>query len=492
MKKSQKFFYGCLAFLGGIAIGEIIRIPWWVVLLALIIGTNFIFWKNYFIKNHGRCRDAKHCVFTVTAMMLFLLGIFWNNLSVPKIDEQHISNLNEATINFQAVVTEEPDVRLDKQKLTVEPVDFKGKVLLSTFLYPEYDYGDLLEIKCNLKTPEPIEEFAYDKYLAKDNIYSACYRPYIKVLEKGNGNILIGSILKLKKSIEKKVNRTVAEPQAALVSGILLGSRQGIPNDIKEDFNRTGITHIIAISGFNITIIVVVLLNFFKAISINRKKAIWGIVLGLIFFVVITGMSASVVRAGIMGFVVLLAKHLGRMSKVNNVLILSAVVMCFINPKVLIWDAGFQLSFLSTIGLIYLSPVLLKYMKWLPEKFGLQENLVSTLSAIIFTLPLILFQFGRLSIVAPIVNLLVLPVIPISMLVGFLQVIGALLFEYIGQIIGWFSWVLLGYVLKVVKIFGSLSWASVEIKIEWWLMLILYLVLFLVIIFSKRKRATQV
>ena len=476
IKKSSKFFYSCLIFLIGVLIGEVLVLPIWLVLGLVSVLIVYIFL-------------VKNLRLILLLFVFLIIGISLRNSAEPTMDQNHISSLNETNVKFQAVINSEPDVRLDKQKLTVKPIEYEGKVLLSTFLYPEYDYGDVIDVNCKLQTPEPIEEFAYDKYLAKDGIYSVCYRPYISLIEKDKGNFLIGSILKLKKSIEKKVNRTVSEPQAALVSGILLGSRQGIPDEIKEGFNRTGITHIIAISGYNITIIVVVLLNFFKAISINRKKAIWGIAFGLIFFVIITGMSASVVRAGIMGFVVLLASHLGRKSDVRNVLILSAVVMTLFTPKVLFWDAGFQLSFLSTIGLVYLSPVLLKYMKWLPNKFGLQENLVSTLSAIIFTLPLILFQFGRLSIVAPFVNMIVLPVIPISMLVGFLQVVASYISIFLGEIIGWFSWLILGYVIKVVEIFSQLSWSSVEIKIEWWLMIVLYLLLFFII--NKNKKATQ-
>ncbi len=420
--------------------------------------------------------------FFCACLIVILLEICWAIFYSPTFNEKHISFYNDTQQTFQAVVSEEPDVRLDHQKLTVEPTELKGKVLLRTQLYPEYEYGDLLEVNCKLQTPEPIENFKYDKYLARSGIYSVCYSPQIKVIEKNKAGRFVAGILRFKKNIEKKINRTVAEPEAALVGGILLGTRQGIPQNLLSKFNTTGITHIIAISGYNITIIVVVLLNFFISLRINRKKATWGILAALFFFVILTGASASVVRAAIMGSLVLLAGYLGRKGNIRNALILSAAIMALFNPKILIWDAGFQLSFLSTIGLVYLSPKLLKYFKWAPEKFGLRENLTSTLSAIIFTLPLILFQFGRLSIVAPIVNLLVLPIIPIAMLAGFVQFICASIHLFLGQIVGWFSWLLLGFVVKVVEIFSSFSWASIEIKISWWVMVALYLLLFAVII----------
>ena len=419
-------------------------------------------------------------------LLLIALAIFDLAMGEPNFKENHISFYNNQKQTFQAVVSAEPDVRLDHQKLTVKPTELKGKVLVRTQLYPEYEYGDLLEVSCKIQKPEPIENFKYDKYLAKSGIYSVCYQPRITVLEEGNGNVLIASVLKLKSFMQKKINQTVAEPQAALVGGILVGARQGMPRDLLEKFNITGITHIIAISGYNITIIVVLLMNLFKSLKINRKKAIWGIIIGLVFFVILTGASASVVRAAIMGFLVAFAKHIGRPNKVRNVLILSAVIMVMFSPKILLWDAGFQLSFISTIGLIYLSPKLLRFFRWVPQKFALQENFVSTLSAIIFTLPLILFQFGRLSIVAPLVNLLVLPVIPIAMFVGFLQFLMASVHLFFGQIIGWFSWLLLGYVIKVVNIFSSFSWAAVDVSIPWWLMIGLYVGLMYVIIKKKK------
>lgn len=484
MKKSAQFFYACLSFLLGVSLGEIIDLPnvWFYAIVAIFI--NVLFFKS-----------GKTWHFRLKYFLLILLvayaGVLLRDKADPQINETHIASLNEQKVEFMAIISAEPDRRLDKMKLTVAPLDYDGLVLLNTSLYPEFEYGEKISVQCRLQAPEPIEDFSYDKYLARYGIYSVCYRPYIKKIDQGFGNPLMAGIFKFKKDMESKINRTVAEPQAALTAGILIGSRQGMPEYLNQQFNHTGITHIIAISGFNITIIIVILMNTGTALRINRKKMIWLIALGLIFFVILTGASASVVRAAIMGFIVALAKHLGRTGNVRNVLILSAVIMTTVNPKILVWDAGFQLSFISTIGLIYFSPILMKVGKWLPETFGLRENTVSTLSAIIFTLPFILFQFGRLSIVAPIVNMLVLPIIPLAMLIGFFQVLFAYLWLPLGEIIGWFSWLLLGYVIKIVDIFAKLSWASVEIEVEWWTALLMYILLFTMIIIFINKKATS-
>jgi competence protein ComEC len=479
MTKSNRFFVFCAAFLLGIVIGEVFTLSL-LLSICFLVCLLFFLIAMLFVK-----MTQPRSYFVVLVLILIVLGVFVRAQANPQITEEHISFYNDQQIEFEAIVNQEPDVRLDKQKLTVEPVNYKGKVLLGLALYPEYEYGDRLQVKCRLQAPEPIEDFKYDRYLSRYNIYSLCYRPYIKVLGKDQGSYLVGKVFKIKKKVETSINRTLAEPQAALTAGILLGSRQGIPSVLLEKFNITGITHIIAISGYNITIIVVLLMNLGKHLYINRKKMIWLILIGLLFFVILTGASASVVRAAIMGMIVVLAKHLGRIGKISNVLIFSAVLMVIVNPKILIWDAGFQLSFLATIGLVYLSPRLLPLFKWVPKKMALQENFVSTLSAIIFTLPLILFSFQRLSIVAPLVNLLVLPVIPISMLFGFVMFLSSLVHTFFGQVIGWFTWLLLKYVVEVVELFASFSWASVEVSLSWWMMFLLYIGLFYLILRKK-------
>ena len=157
------------------------------------------------------------------------------------------------------------------------------------------------------------------------------------------------------------------------------------------------------------------------------------------------------------------------------------------NPKVLIWDAGFQLSFLATVGLIYFVPLLEKYTRWLPSTFELRESFTTTLSAIVLTTPLILFQFGRFSFFAPLANLLILPIIPINMAVGFLAVVLGLIWLPLGQAIGYISWVILTYVLKLTEILGNLPWASVPVPGFPWLVMAAGYLIISFLIFKHEK-----
>jgi len=417
---------------------------------------------------------------------LIVFGCFWNNFFNPRIDKNHISFYNNQQKFFIGRIVDDPVNQGSEQSFSVVLENFRGKVLVKKELYPVFRYGDLLALNCMLVQPKSFEGFRYDKFLARSGIYSLCYNPTIKLIDSNQGNFLLSKIFSFKSFLLGRLNQTISEPQAALLSGILLGVRASLPEKLSDQFNRVGITHIIAISGFNITILVVVLLNLAKHFYINRKKATWLVLLFLCFFVVLTGASGSVVRAGIMGGLVVFAKYLGRKSAIRNVLVLSAAMMLFFNPKILLWDAGFQLSFLSTIGLIYLSPVLVKYFQRVPEFFSLRENLISTVSAIIITLPLILFNFGRFSVVAPIVNVLILPTIPIIMFLGFLQLFFSVFSSLIGSIIGWGSWFFLTYIIKIVEKWDGFPFASFDIRIPLWCMILFYF--FIVIVFLRRSR----
>lgn len=193
------------------------------------------------------------------------------------------------------------------------------------------------------------------------------------------------------------------------------------------------------------------------------------------------GAGASVVRAAVMGILILLAQQAGRLYQIKNALVFAGALMIFINPKVLVWDVGFQLSFAATLGLVYISPILQKWLEADKDDFSLPGSigafvksdksvkliLVATLSAQIAVLPLLVVNFGQLSLISPLANLLVLPVIPITMLFGFLAALAGLLFLPLGQIFGWLSWLFLTYEIKVIELLAKIPLAAVSFKWTW-------------------------
>lgn len=417
------------------------------------------------------------------------------NFSLEKSNYKNISFYNNQEKTIKAYVSAEPDIRLDGIRYILNTTEIifetetrkiKGKIYLKSNLYPRYNFGDELLLNCKLKKPEAVEEFRYDKYLARFGVFSICQVKNIKKTSEKKANILLYYVFAFKNKVAVKINKLWHEPYASFMAGLLYGYRGGL-GTLNEKFNITGVTHIVAISGYNISLIANILITICIHLYIPRKKAFYFISSTIFIFVIFAGASASVFRAGIMGVIVLLAKQIGRSSKIHNVLILTAFLMTFINPYILVWDAGFQLSFLATVGLIYLSPVIKPFFSKIPEKFSLQENLISTLSAIIITLPLILFQFGRLSLVAPIVNILILWILPWIMFLGFLAVVFSFIFLPLSFIFSVFAYLFMTYIVYIVSFFANLKLASFDLKFNFYLLIFSY-ILIIYFIFKKDKK----
>lgn len=489
--KSKIFLLILFAFLAGVAVESFwqIRLEGWIFLSAAglaALGLS-IFWKN---------KKARPALF---AAVFFVLGFWRFESSLPGFAEDKIQRYYGERLTWQGVVAKEPDRRQDHVKYTLEakeiiipePKEVSGLVLTKMPLFPEFSYGDLVQVECEIKKPEPIDDFRYDRYLAKDGVYSVCY-PYdgAKLVEKGRGSEFLSFIYFIKDEFAKKTNRIFPEPQASFLAGLLYGARSGLPQEVLDNFQATGVTHIIAISGYNITIVSAIFLIFAYSIGFSRKKAFPWVVAAIAIFVIFTGASASVTRAGIMGVLVLLAKQTGRSSKIFNTLIFTAALMSLHNPWVLIYDAGFQLSFLATVGLVYLAPMILPWFAAVPKFFGLQESVVSTLSAIVMTTPLILFQFGRFALIAPVANILILSVIPLTMMLGFGVVLASFISMLLAQAFSWLPWFILTYMLKVSEIMARLDFAQLEIpNFHWSILIAMYAWLGFYIYFGKKKLA---
>ena len=367
---------------------------------------------------------------------------------------------------FQGYVVSEPDVRHSGVRYILKPLEKKrkGHVYVSYDQYPLFNYGDVVDVHCHsLERPQPFDRFRYDMYLARFGVSHICKQPSLKKVGSGYGNPVLRYIFSIKNTIAGRINVLWHEPYAGFVAGLLYGYRGGL-GSLNELFAKTGVTHIIAISGYNITIIATLLIGFCGQFAISRRKTFYVIVLGIFFFVLFAGASASVVRAGIMGVLVLFARERGRRSVMHNILLCTVFIMVLHNPLVLLWDAGFQLSFLATLGLVYLVPLVEKKMKKIPSFFGFKEVFVSTFAATLVTAPMILFQFGRFSTVAILVNILILWIIPHIMVLGFFAVVFSFIFEPLAQIFSWCTWFGMFYVVSVVRFFADMPFASVDMR----------------------------
>jgi competence protein ComEC len=422
---------------------------------------------------YRRERGPRMAALCALALLAGAARLLW---ATPHFGPDDVAYYNDSgQVRLVGVVTGEPDVRdtyqnlrLRAESLTIDqdgaptadarPVE--GLVLVRAPRYPPRAYGERLAVSGELETPPIFEDFSYKDYLARQGVYSMIRRPRVELIETGQGSPFWAALYAFKARAGETIAQILPEPHAALLTGILLGVETGIPRELYERFNATGTSHIIVISGFNIAI-VAALLMLVGTRAVGKRRAVWIAIGGIALYTLLVGADAAVVRAAIMGGLFVLALYLGRQTEVRTSLIFAAILMTAVNPYVL-WDVGFQLSFSATAGLIWLTPPLERVAeRWLAVLIGpqhvrgamqlLSEALLVTLAAQIATGPLIVYHFGRLSVISLLTNLLILPVQPMVMLAGGLATLVGMIWLPAGQVLGWLAWLPLAWTVWVVN-----------------------------------------
>jgi competence protein ComEC len=464
-----------LTFVGGIFTESFVKIPLIALggIFILALAAASVFWAK-----------DKRAVVTAFCCAVFALGA-WRGLAVTSQDT--LSRLNDkGRLTVVGQVAEPPDrgkitqklkIKAEKVILFEKEMPISGFLLADAELYPEYNYGDVLAAGGQLKEPVNSADFDYKTYLAKSDIYSVMSYPEIKILAVGRGNKVKQVLFSLKQRYESAIGALMGEPQAGFLAGLNLGENKQISPELSEAFKKSGTSHIVALSGYNISIIAAFIMTIFGWLMLRRSLRFWLAVGAIVFFTILTGASASVTRAAIMGILVLLARHEGRMYNVRNALVFAGAVMIFFNPMILRFDIGFQLSFCATAGLVWLAPVFSKWFAKLPKFFGLKEILIATLSAQLAVLPLLLVYFSQLSLISPLANLVVLLFIPSTMLVGFVAGVVGMMWLAAAKIFGWIAWLFLTFELTAIKFFAGLPLASLSVKWGWSSAVIYYLIL---------------
>jgi len=437
-------------------------------------------------------------------IILFLsLGAIRYQISQPTIDPSFIAYYNDQPTEYimDGVVVAPPDVRdtyvnlhlrLEQlqQANASQFIPIHGLLLARVSPNTSFIYGDQVRLQGHLETPPENEDFSYRDYLANRGIYSYMSYPATSLLQQGQGNPFYSALYSFRQHALDLVYSLYPDPEASLMAGILLGVQSGIPQDVQEAFRLTGTSHIIVISGFNITIIAALFTLLFCRLLGKRRGAVVAAV-GIILYTLLVGANAAVVRAAILGILTLLGLQLGRRQVGLNSLVFVAAVMAIITPTVL-WDVSFQLSFAATLGIMLYAEPFTRGFTNFAARFIHRDNanrlagpvgeyFLLTLAAQLTTLPLMMYYFKRISLTALIANPLILPAQPPLMILGGLSVLTGMLLKPIGQLLAWAAWPFTAYTIRIVEWLAAVPHGSIPLgQIAFPLILLFYALLFMI------------
>lgn len=354
---------------------------------------------------------------------------------------------------FQGII-KKIDYTASRQEIILDlQPPYSGKIKLNSRPYPKFAYGDLLKVEGMILPPSPRSA----AYFSKDGIFGISNFPKIERLETNRGNSVKAVLFWIKDRVLATFYKILPTEKAALLSGLTLGERENFSKELKDQMAKSGTTHIVALSGYNISVISLTV-GILLGVYFSRQISFYLSVLIIALFVVMTGAEASVVRAAIMGIILLFSKETERIFSVRNAIVIAAFLMVLVNPKVLVFDLGFQLSFFALLGIVYLEPVLQKIFQVQDDGvFNWKKNAITTLSAQLAVIPFLLGNFGTFSLTSFFANVLIAEAIPVTMGIGFIAAGLGFVSEFLAQLSALVANVLLSYELGIIKIFSSFT-----------------------------------
>ncbi|QQS15494.1 MAG: ComEC/Rec2 family competence protein [Candidatus Moraniibacteriota bacterium] len=477
MAVSQVFRIGMLCIIGGVGNGLFFSWSLGTALLASSIALACAFvWQFQYRSLVG--------VYGMLFLLIFLGS--WLRASQSLLQWELLPDILVRL--DQAIVVDRVKQTENAKQVVLRPLSCENNACPSVLVlgffpsFADITEGDVLALSCVLERPATFSEgFDYPKVLAKDGIGYVCRFPKKWAKEGKSESLFASGVRRTREVVERVLRNEIPEPESGLVLGLLVGGDGRLPEAVQNEFSRTGLSHIVAVSGYNVSIIAVIVMSALIFLGLYRQQALWGVLLGIIFFVSIVGAPASAVRAAIMVSVALFATHIGRVGSPINGILCAAAVMVLINPLLLRYDIGFQLSFAATIGIFLLAPFALLSLH-------VGDILATTLAAELFVLPIILFHFHSFPILSLLVNLCVLPLVPLAMMLGAIALCCSVIFPWFGEIFGIPAFLVSRTILEIVHFFSVQRFALVSVSsFGIGAMLLWYGVVVLLLMFLRRR-----
>lgn len=399
--------------------------------------------------------------------------------SLPRPDRSSLTAYNgRGIVTVEGVVADEPQqssgwatLRVNVDRVEVDGNhEARGALVAKGPLYPEVRYGDRVRLRGKLQAPPVLADFSYRDYLARQGVFSHMPLASVSVLEHGRGNPIRAALIAVRARAAWAIARLLPEPEASLLTGILTGKDDGIPADVLDAFRAAGTAHIIAISGFNISIISGALIRLLRRHMRPTAAGVSALVAVAVYTLVV-GAGASVLRAAIMGSLYIIATAFGRKGDALTLLVAAGWGITLWQPQALL-DVGFQLSFAATLGMILLLPRLdgaLRRLRGMgPASAGdwldsAAQPVLVTLAALIMTLPISAYHFHRVSLATIPANLVVFPAQPAIMSLGGGGTLLGMIWPPLGQPLAWGAWLFLTFTIRASEWFARIPLSQVSV-----------------------------
>ena len=512
------FFWLALGCAAGIVLADSVPVPVWI--WAAGAGIALTLWilaralpESLTITHQLRAwTRADRRLPGAILLAVFFIGGWLHAAAWPDITPAHVAYYNDrGRVEITGTLVEPPDPRDSQINLTVQVAtlrsltssqtaaqDVSGRVLVQAQPGGDWSYGDEVVVRGGLQTPTDQADFSYRDYLARQGISGLIPYAQAEMLRAAEGTSVKGFLFDLRARGLETLHELFPDPESDLLAGILLGHERGLSPQLQETFRRTGTTHIIAISGFNIAI----LAGLFTGISTRLFGRKWGAaaaIAGISGYTILVGADAAVLRAAIMGGLGVFGGLFGRRQTGLNSIGIAALGMMLLDPNIL-WDVGFQLSVAATLGLVlYAQPLeerLLVLLKGrLPEEHAhklvgpVSEIFLFTIAAQFLTLPVIAYHFEGVSWLAFFANPLILPVQSLVMILGGLAMLGGLLLPGLGQVLAFIAQPFVTYTIRMVTWLGRLpggEWSVPGFHPLW--LVVFYALIFILTLLPKGQR----
>ncbi len=444
---------------------------YWGMFMGVVLGV--IALRRY---GHSPSRFVALCA---VILSVFSFAALHTDNFQQQFMQSSLQNLVGSEVTLQGYIYREPETRARTTQIYVQTDG--GKVLLYAVRYADVSYGDQVLVQGRLAQPQAFvtdtgRVFDYAQYLRARGVSYVMFEPQIDIQSTKGGNPLFVALYRFKDAFREKLALLLPAPEVYLGEGLLLGV-PSLSERWQDIFRTSGIIHIVVLSGYNITIVILFVTYLLAYLLPYRVRLVCGAA-AIFLFAALVGFSATVLRASIMAGILLLLKFTGNTYNLLRGLMIAGVLMVLFNPLLLRYDPGFQLSFLATLGLLLLAPHLENWFSYIPTFGGIREFFVATISTQLFVSPFLLYQIGQLSVVALAVNVLVLPFVPVAMLLTFLAGVLSFFFMPAAVVFGFLAQVALMYILRVAVLFAQLPFATFSVPaFPFWAMLLGYLLL---------------